>query len=76
MTFDILKVNVGSIGHLNYLPIHNTHQSVLKCNPFSKASQSIKQPTKQPKPKEPFQFNKKIPRFSLQKRPISLSLGL
>jgi hypothetical protein len=37
MTFDILKVNVGSTGHLNYLPIHNTHQSVLKCNPFSKA---------------------------------------
>jgi hypothetical protein len=44
----ILKVDVGSTDHLNYLPIHKTHHSVLlKFNPFSEANQSIKQPSNQ-----------------------------
>jgi hypothetical protein len=42
----ILKVNDGSTDHLSYLPIHKTHQSVLKYNPFFMANQLIKQPTK------------------------------
>jgi hypothetical protein len=36
--FVILKVDVGSTDHLNYLPIHKTHHTVLKCNPFSEAN--------------------------------------
>jgi hypothetical protein len=77
--FVTLEADVGSTDYLNYLPIHKTHQNVSKCNPFSKANQSIKQPTnqptKQPKSKEPFQFGKKVLRFSLQTRPVSLSVG-
>ena len=46
--FVILKADVCSTDYLNYLPIDKTHQSVLKCNPFSMANQSIKQPTNQP----------------------------
>jgi predicted PurR-regulated permease PerM len=61
--FFILKVDVGSTDHLNYLPIHKTLHTVLKYNPFSEANHSIKQSTEQPNQKNHLNLAKSFQGF-------------